>query len=131
MNDMNLDEYFAGFPEKMTKIEKIHNDKEIRFKVVVIKLRPPRHKGFDLVREMGSGDISDVMGKKPLSGNLLFVFPERHLAAFEQQSFIDELINNPTAKEIDQVEIITSNPMIVGSFLSEQVRVLTFGDDNG
>lgn len=131
MSDVKLDEYFADFPENATDREKFHNNKGIRFKVSVVKQRPPRHKGFDLIREVGSGMISDVMERKSLSGSLLFVFPERHLAAFEQQSFIDELINNDTAEEIDEVEIITSSPMIVGSFVREQVRVLTFEDDNG
>jgi len=101
---MNVYDYFADFPEKMTEREQIHNNEGIRFKVAIMKGRPPRHKEFDLIREMGSGMISDVLGRKPLNGNLLFVFPERHLAVFEQQSFIHDLLNNPTAESIDEVE---------------------------
>ena len=128
---MNVDSYFADFPEVITEEEGIHNSKGIRFRASVIKRRPSRHREFDSIRELGSCLVSGVLERKAMSGNILFVFPERHMAMFEQQKFINDLIENPTASEINQVDIITSSPMIAGSFLREQIRVLTFGDDNG
>ena len=103
------------------------------FKVRVgcVKRRPPRHKFFDYIREMGSGDIEKVLNKEPFNKNeLTFVFPERWMGVAEQQSFTHHLSEHPDIDKIKSVDIITSSPLLIGSFMREHIRILTWEDDD-
>lgn len=93
-----------------------------------MKRRPPRHPYFDFTREMGSSFLPDLFNNtgRKLEGNITFVFPERHLNVSEQQRFTVELSKH---LGLDSVDIITSSPLIIGSFYKEQIRICTFEDD--
>ncbi|MHA1816597.1 MAG: hypothetical protein ACTSX1_11360 [Candidatus Heimdallarchaeaceae archaeon] len=97
----------------------------------VAKYRPPRHPFFEYLINLGMGDIENVLYHTggELSGVLTFVFPERHMSVHEQRSFTSQLNKHPTVDKITQVDIITSCPMLVGSFYAEMIRVLTWEDD--
>ncbi len=104
------------------------------FKVRVgcVKRRPPRHEFFEFLREMGSGDIDLVFNGESFGGakTLLFVFPERWMGVAEQSAFMYVLKRHPEAKTLEQVDILTSSPMIIGNFMSAHIRVLTWPDDD-
>lgn len=100
-------------------------------RVGCVRRRPPRHEGWEFIREMGAAVLPRVFTGEALEqANLAFVFPERHLGVAEQYAFTSALANHPDVGEIEQVDIITSSPMIVGSFLKEQVRILSWPDDD-
>ena len=101
-------------------------------RVGCVKRRPPRHEFFEMVLDFGYALIDKVMYHEKIDQKqLAFVFPERWLGVAEQQAFTHVLSKHPEAKLIDQVDIITSSPMIIGGFRSEQIRVLTWPDDEG
>jgi len=103
------------------------------FKVRVgcVKRRPPRHQFFDYIRDMGMFDIDKVFNKNKFDKEILtFVFPERWMGVAEQQSFMHHLQQHPQATKIKQVDIITSSPLLIGSFRAEQIRILTWKDDD-
>ena len=108
--------------------------KSYPFKVRVgcVKRRPPRHEFFEYFREMGMGDIDKVFKKESFEGKktLTFIFPERWMGVVEQQAFTAALEAHPEAKTLEQVDILTSSPLLIGSFYSEQVRILTWADDD-
>jgi hypothetical protein len=112
----------------------IHCEKELyKFKarVGVVKMRAPRHEFFEFIRDMGQPDIDKVFTGKSFGGKkvLTFVFPERWMGVHEQRSFTSALEKHPEVDSITQVDIITSSPMIVGSFYAEQILILTWADD--
>jgi hypothetical protein len=57
------------------------------------------------------------------------VFPERFLGVTEQTRFVSAIEDLPGSDGITQVDIITSSPMIIGNFHREQIRILTWDDD--
>jgi len=100
-------------------------------RVGCIKRRPPRHRFFELLIDMGRPHIDAVMNHNLINqSELTFVFPERWLGVAEQQAFTLVLSKHPEVKNIKQVDIITSSPMIIGSFMAEQIRIITFPDDD-
>lgn len=104
------------------------------FKVRVgcVKRRPPRHEFFEYIREMGMPDIDKVFKNESFGGKktLTFIFPERWMGVAEQQAFTAVLEAHPEAKTLEQVDIITSSPLLIGSFYAEQIRILTWDDDD-
>ena len=101
-----------------------------KVRVGVVKYRPPRHEFFEFIRDMGSVHISPILKGEPLnSGNLTFVFPERWMSVHDQQAFMHKLVQHPEANKIEQVDIITSSPLIVGNFRRETIRILEWPDD--
>lgn len=104
------------------------------FKVRVgcVKRRPPRHEFFEYIREMGMPDIDRAFKNESFGGkkDLTFIFPERWMGVAEQQAFTAVLAAHPEAKTLEQVDIITSSPLIIGAFFSEQIRILTWEDDD-
>ncbi len=101
-------------------------------RVACIKRRPPRHDFFEMFIDMGRAHIDAVMNHDLINqSTLAFVFPERWMGVAEQQAFTHCLAKHPEAKDIKQVDIITSCPMLIGSFMPEQIRVLTWPDDSG
>lgn len=99
----------------------------------VVKRRPPRHEFFGLILNMGKVSIDPIMNHQPFTKegplDLTFVFPERWMGVKEQQYFIYALVLHPDIERIKSVDIITSSPLIIGSFLKEHVRILTWADD--
>jgi hypothetical protein len=96
----------------------------------VVKRRPPRHDFFQYIVDMGRGDIERILEHKPLTKEVLtFVFPERWMNVREQQEFMSVLRIHPDTEKIKRVDIITSSPLLIGSFMAKQVRVLTWEDD--
>ena len=104
------------------------------FKVRVgcVKRRPPRHEFFEYLRDMGMTDIDKVFKNESFEGKkqLTFIFPERWMGVAEQQSFTHTLSKHPEVETLEQVDIITSSPLIIGSFYKEQIRILTWEDDD-
>lgn len=101
-------------------------------RVGCVKRRPPRHAFFEMFREMGAVAIDAVFEHDPLGqSHLSFVFPERHMGVAEQQAFMHYLEKHPEAKDIKAVDIITSSPLIVGSFMRDHIRILTWEEDSG
>lgn len=105
---------------------------KFKCRVGCVKRRPPRHKYFEYILEMGSGDIDKVFKGESFRGkkHLTFVFPERYMGVTEQRAFTSVLNNHPEADSLEQVDIITSNPMLIGSFHNIQIRILTWEDDH-
>lgn len=101
-------------------------------RVGCVKRRPPRHEFFEYFLEVGAGDIEKVLYHAPLRGpSLSFVFPERHMGVAEQQAFMYNMEKHPRISKIKTVDIITSAPLIVGSFMRDHIRILTWPDDEG
>lgn len=105
---------------------------DIFFRVGCVQARSPRHEFFDLIREFGRDNIEPALFHKKLRrpDDLAFVFPERYMAVWEQQQFIHRLCTHPQVKEIKQVDLITSSPLVINSFFREQIRILTWSDDH-
>ncbi len=101
-------------------------------RVGVVKRRPPRHEYFDFIRDMGMVDVARVFKGESFEGKkcLTFIFPERWMGVVEEQAFTSVLNKHPEVDSIEQVDIITSSPMLVGSFHREQIRILTWPDDH-
>ena len=101
-------------------------------RIGVVKMRAPRHSYFDYIRDMGQPDIDKVFTGESFNGKtvLSFVFPERWMGVHEQRSFTSALDKHKEVDSISLVDIITSSPMIVGSFYREQIRILTWPDDD-
>jgi len=103
-------------------------------RVGVIKYRPPRHKFFEYIINLGAGHIEPILYHKKFkpSSVLTFVFPERHMSVHEQRSFMFQLVKHPQVKKIKQIDILTSSPLLVGDFRAEMIRIIEWPDvDNG
>lgn len=104
------------------------------FKVRVgcAKRRPPRHEFFEYLIDMGMPDIDKVFKNESFEGkkSLTFIFPERWMGVAEQQAFMAALSAHPEAETLEQVDIITSSPLLIGNFYKEQIRILTWDDDD-
>jgi len=99
-------------------------------RVACIKRRPPRHKFFEMFLDIGSTKIEAVLNHKPLNSDTLsFVFPERFMGVAEQQAFMHFLKKHPESEKIKQVDIITSSPLILSSFMRDQIRIVTWPED--
>lgn len=101
-------------------------------RVGVVKSCPPRHERFDYMREMGMGQIEDVMQGNPLnSEHLTFVFPERHMTVQEKQSFMFKLAKHPDAVsgKIMTMDMLTSCAFMISSFHKEQINILEWESD--
>ena len=82
---------------------------------------------FDLIRDFGSDKIDDICGdkKNSLEENLLFVFPERYLSVHEQQSFMYNIERHKQRKKIKEICLITSSPLVIGSFVKECITIIS------
>lgn len=103
------------------------------FKVRVgcVKRRPPRHKFFSYILDMGQSNIDKIFNEGPFNSNSLsFVFPERWMGVAEQQAFMYCLKQHPQANKLIQVDIITSSPLLIGDFMREQIRIISWDDDD-
>jgi len=100
-------------------------------RVGVVKYRPPRHDFFEFIQYMGKLDIDPILYHEKFdpASFLTFVFPEAHMSVHEEQMFTYKLSNHPEVDQIENVDIITKSPMIVGSFRSEMIRILTWTGD--
>ena len=99
----------------------------------VIKRRPPRHEFFELIIDMGRGDITRVLENKKFRGkgivDLAFIFPERWMNVVEQQQFMRLLLRHQDVARIRCVDLLTSSPILTGEFFREQIRIVTWSDD--
>lgn len=101
-------------------------------RVGVIKRRPPRHEFFTMMLDMGSQDVVKVLNKEKIDKEILsFVFPERWMNQPERQIFMPSMIKNPGVENIKQVDMITTDPLLVGNFFAEQIRIVTWPEDSG
>jgi hypothetical protein len=103
-----------------------------KVRVGVVRRRAPRHSYFDYIRDWGMTDIDKIFNKESFNGKkeLVFIFPERWMGVAEQQAFMHNLNNHPEAETLDQVDIITSSPLLIGDFMREQVLILAWEDDD-
>lgn len=109
-----------------------HGNNNIYYRVGCVKMSAPRHERWEWVLNFGLGDIDKIFeGTESLNVPVLtFVFPERFMSVHEQQGFISCLEAHPQARGIEQVDILTSSPLIISSFRREQIRIVTFDDDH-
>jgi len=105
---------------------------KLTYRVGCVKMRAPRDPMWEYMIEIGRGFINDIFDSKkiPGSGDIAFVFPERYLSVHEQQRFVTALEDLPGSESITCVDIITSSPLLISSFHSEQIRILTWDDDD-
>ena len=116
LGDISLDQDYASH--------------KVSYRVGCVKMRAPRDPMWEYMIEIGSGHINDIFDSKILpSGTLSFIFPERHLSVHEQQRFISAIEDLPGIEKITQIDIITSSALIIGNFHKEQIRILTWDDD--
>lgn len=125
-------ELFDQFPEEPTPEEKLVYP-DFRVRVVVIRQRPPRHPYFEYTRNIGIANIEDVFKGTDMniseSGKIHFTFPERWMSMHEQQMFMYKLSRHKDIGKVKLVDIITSSALIIGDFVKEQIRIITFNDD--
>ena len=101
-------------------------------RVACVKRRPARHEFFTMFLNIGQGLIDPIMNHEKLSEtHLTFVFPERWMGQTERRAFTFCLAKHPDVKVVKQLDIITSDPMIIGSFMQQQIRVITWPEDEG
>lgn len=101
------------------------------WRVGCVKMASPRHERFDFIRDIGSKLVDDVFNNRTISdSHLTFVFPERHMGIHEQQAFTHTLCKHKDTGNIQQVDMITSSPLIIGGFNRECIRILTWNDDH-
>ena len=103
------------------------------FKVRVgcIRRRPPRHKFFEFILDLGRLDVEKILEKKSLGTKteLTLVFPERWMGVHEQRSLMSNLLEHQDVVQLKQVDILTSSPLLISSFMKEHIRILTWKDD--
>ena len=89
--------------------------------------RPPRHEAFEMTRDFGRNAVAKLLDEgKKLSGELVFVFPERWMNVREQQIFTKLL---GECEGIKSVDLITISPLIISGIKRENIRILRFDDD--
>jgi len=99
-------------------------------RVGCVKKRPPRHSYFEHILEMGRIDVERVLKNKFINKDVLtFIFPERWMSVHEQQQFMALMSQHKDRDKLKQVDIITSAPLIIGSFHREQIKILEWDDD--
>jgi hypothetical protein len=118
------------FEEMLGDIQPREGDK-VFYRVACIKMAAPRHPRFDFIREMGFPHIDKIFsGESFGSMSLTFVFPERYMSVHEQQKMIWMLEKHPEIDRLHGVDIITSSPLVIGSFRRENIRICTWDDDH-
>ncbi|HUU87073.1 MAG TPA: hypothetical protein VMX17_04895 [Candidatus Glassbacteria bacterium] len=101
-------------------------------RVGCIKRRPARHEFFSMFLNVGQAWIDLVLNHKKLGmSHLSFVFPERWMGQAERRAFTHCLAKHPEVKGVKQLDMITSDPMLIGSFMREQIRIITWPEDEG
>ncbi len=136
---MSINVFTMGswFDEMLGDIKYTPNSKtgkEFPFFVRVgcVKRRPPRHEFFEMFLNVGQVHINKVMFHEEINeSELSFVFPERWMGVAEQQAFMYVMTKHPEVKNIKSVDIITSSPLIVGNFLKDHIRILSWDNDTG
>jgi len=99
-------------------------------RVGCVKMAAPRHERFEYVLNIGVPDIDKVFSGNPFrKHDLTFVFPERFMSVHEQRGLMHTLTKHPNVKSIKTVDILTSSPILIGEFYKEQIRILTWADD--
>ena len=102
-----------------------------RVRCGVVKDRPPRHEFFEYLVDIGRMDIERVLMHKPLNcPHLAFVFPERWMSVREQVQFMAKLMTHPNMEKIESLDLLTSSPMLIGHFMAQQVRILTWPEED-
>jgi len=92
--------------------------------------RPPRHKMWEWILEMGRQDVDRNFRKESFEkSHLTFVFPERWMNVSEQRNFMHQLKQHPEVETLKQVDIITHCPIMLGDFTRHMIRVLRWDDD--
>jgi len=99
-------------------------------RVGLIQRRPPRHEFFQFFLDLGMADTVNVIERKRIrKSSLTFVFPERWLGIAEQQGFMHAMATHPDVSKIKQVDLLTSSPLIIGDFLRDHIRIITWPED--
>ena len=80
-----------------------------------------------MTRDFGRNAVAKLLDEgKKLSGELVFVFPERWMNVREQQIFTKLL---GECEGIKSVDLITISPLIISGIKRENIRILSFDDD--
>lgn len=101
-------------------------------RVGCVKRRPARHEFFEMFLNVGQTLIDPIMHHDKLNhSQIALVFPERWMGQAERQAFTHCLKTHPEVKVVKQLDMITSDPMLIGSFMADHIRVLTWPADEG
>ncbi len=97
----------------------------------VIKYRPPRHEFFQWIKEMGANYIDPIFKAELFNPpeTLTFVFPEKYMSVHEEIEFMVFLKDHPEVDKIKQVDILTKSAILLSSFTSDMIRIITWPDD--
>jgi len=100
-------------------------------RVGVIKYRPPRHEFFQFIMTLGHNAIHPILYHEKFSmpSQLTLVFPESQMSVHEERSFMYQLTRHPQVGELQQMDLITKSPMMVGDFKADMIRVVTWPED--
>ncbi len=99
-------------------------------RVGCVKMAAPRHERFEFMIDMGQCNIDRIFNDTPFtSDHLTFMFPERWMGVHEQRGMMSKLCKHSNINMIKSVDIMTSSPILLGEFHREQIRILTWDDD--
>lgn len=96
---------------------------------VAVPHSAPRNDRWEYLRDLGSGMIGDVFAGRDISSSVwCFVFPERWMGVPEQHGFVAAIENHRQVRDrlVQRVDIVTHSALIVGNFVREQLRIVTF-----
>ena len=124
---------FSQFPTHPTD-RQLQHWKNIFWRIALMWI-PPRDERFEFINEIGRTQLDPVLNNQPLkmtttpngSGqHILFIFPERHLTTQEEHVFCDCLTRHHQilTAQLSIIDVVTKSPLIIGNFLSDDVRVI-------
>lgn len=111
----------------------------IFWRVAVMSI-PPRDPRFEFIKEMGCGQLDNILCDRPINmsatterggQHLRLVFPERHLTTQEEHILVPCLQWHHQIKDapLTIIDIVTKSPLMVGNFLKEDVRIIRDAED--
>ena len=123
---------FSQFPTHPTA-RQLQHWKNIFWRVALMWI-PPRDERFEFINEMGRAHLDAVLNNQLLKisktnnggQRIFFVFPERYLTTQEEHVFCDCLARHDQilAAKLTIIDLVTKSPLIIGNFLSDDVRVI-------
>src|SRR3989344_5595360 len=123
-----MEQFFGGAAGNIEK-------RGYRLRVAVAGPRvTPRDNAFELLRELGSNYLEPILHQKPIGEPYVtLVYPERWLSVHEQRYLVTALDNHPEVKSgtVTAVDILTQNPLIVGSCWKEELVIFQMEGSRG
>lgn len=106
-------------------------ENNIFWRVGCVKMSAPRHPRFEYFLGLGTAAIDQLFNGGTFESEVLtFMFPERYMSVHEQQRFTYEIGKHKDVGKIKRIDMLTSSPLVIGGFHREQIRILTWDDDD-